>query len=108
MALATAVIFVFNCGGGAGLVGGGTGGQLLYNRRKEWMLLMCGAALLCAPAAAYYIINVDLKAAGLGPTMVMAALLGFMGALPAPNLRAVGINVNGARARAQCGAMVVQ
>lgn len=96
VAIATVIIIVFNLGGGVGLVAGGTAGQLLYNRRKELMPLLCGLASIATTGPMYYLVNADIKAAGLGPTLGMAALAGVFAAMAAPNVRAAMLNVNGA------------
>ncbi|GBF91667.1 MFS transporter [Raphidocelis subcapitata] len=94
VAIATVIIIVFNLGGGVGLVAGGAAGQLLYNRRKELMPLLCGLASICTTGPMYYLVNADIKAAGLGPTLAMAALAGLFSAVAAPNVRAAMLNVN--------------
>ena len=94
--MSTLIIVIFNVGGGFGLVSGGAVGQLLYNWKKEWMVAFCGVCTLLSPGPMYYIINTDLKAAGMGATLVMAFLAGLLSAAAAPNVRAAVLNVNGA------------
>jgi len=95
ISVATLVIVIFNIGGGAGLVGGGAFGQLLYNWKREWMLVMCGLCTLASPGPMYFLINADLQKAGLGITLTVALLAGFLSAASAPNVRAAVLNVNG-------------
>jgi hypothetical protein len=93
--VATLVLLLFGLGGGVGIIAGGAAGQLLYNWRKEAMPVMAGACIMLGVAPVYYLINVDLQAAGVPATLAMAALAGAVVSVAAPNLRAAMLNVNG-------------
>ncbi|KIZ04154.1 major facilitator superfamily MFS-1 [Monoraphidium neglectum] len=92
--VATLVLLLFGLGGGVGIIAGGAAGQLLYNWRKEAMPVMAGACIMLGVAPVYYLINVDLQAAGVPATLAMAALAGAVVSVAAPNLRAAMLNVN--------------
>ncbi|KAI8473562.1 MAG: major facilitator superfamily domain-containing protein, partial [Monoraphidium minutum] len=92
--VATVVLLLFGIGGGVGIIAGGAAGQLLYNWRKEWMVVLSAVCIMAGVGPVYFLINADLKAAGLPATLAMAALAGIVVSVAAPNLRAAMLNVN--------------
>lgn len=93
-------LLVMAVGGAAigGVLGGGFLGNRLYARNPAYLGILCGGAALFGIIPTVLLINYPAHVGPEPPTLLgailLAALTGFVVTIPAPNLRAMLMNVN--------------